>query len=233
MVWFSCPTLNVTNVFVLVNTCCSSSELCLNIVWVVYSHQESTTWVDQRKHMCYTCVLLRLHVLGGMIKLSHAKRDAWVNGKARFYITKTPPHVESAAKAAFVLPCTLVPLVRSCKTKFYCLPVGSSKAPLLLNSWDSCAKERRQGLNTGTFTRENQSIYCSDMVCWFCLTQLLKFYTRKPIHLLQPNVWMIFFDSTLESLQRKPFRSLWSNVGIFFENTSNDFYNLSIDTAPL
>ena len=84
--------------------------------------------------MCYTCVLLRLHVLGGMIKLSHAKRDAWVNGKARFYITKTPPHVESAAKAAFVLPCTLVPLVRSCKTKFYCLPVGSSKAPLLLNS---------------------------------------------------------------------------------------------------
>ena len=89
-------------------------------------------------------------------------------------------------------------------------------------------------------------------------TQHWNIYTRKPIHLLQRHGLLIlfdstveilhektnpstaakrlddfFFDSTLESLQRKPFRSLWSNVGIFFENTSNDFYNLSIDTAPL
>ena len=89
-------------------------------------------------------------------------------------------------------------------------------------------------------------------------TQHWNIYTRKPIHLLQRHGLLILFDSTVEILHEKTNPStaakrlddffltqLWKvyrenhsvhcgqTLGFFFENTSNDFYNLSIDTAPL
>jgi hypothetical protein len=41
-----------------------------------------------------------------------------------------------------------------------------------------------------------------------------------------------FFDSTLESLQRKPFRSLWSNVGIFLKTRAMIFITCPLIQYP-